>query len=301
MCQRRPSLWTAGAAVLSVALWSSTFTIYKVAFRRFDPLAFTGVRYLILVPLAAAFVWVTRARRVSSRADLRRAALAGVFGYFVLELTFVLGLDRTSAIASAILVATHPIWGVGFAAAADRRMPAKHEIAGLLVGIVGIVVFFGGPDALSEVKAGDLLSLIAAMAFGAYGAMTDRLSERMPAGELMAASLMTGGVLLILVSVPALASQEWSAVLPVDWLIVVYTAAGPILTGFALWNFALRRRGIGRTAPFGYLEPLFATALAVAVLGESFSPAQVVGGALVLAGIVLAAGRRAEPKAPPPL
>jgi drug/metabolite transporter (DMT)-like permease len=301
MSETRPSWWTAGAAVLSVALWSSTFTIYKVAFRRFDPLAFTGVRYLILVPLAGGFLWVTRARRVSTGPDLRRAAVAGVFGYFVLELTFVLGLDRTSAIASAILVATHPIWGVGFAAAADRRRPATHEIVGLLVGIVGIVVFFGGPDALGEVRAGDLLSLGAAIAFGAYGAMTDRLSERVPAGELMATSLLTGGVLLILVSLPALLSQEWSAVLPVDWLILVYTAAGPIVAGFALWNFALRRRGIGRTAPFGYLEPLFATALAVAVLGESFSRAQLVGGALVLAGIVLAAGLRAEPKAPPPL
>jgi drug/metabolite transporter (DMT)-like permease len=297
----RSAWWTALAAILAVALWSSTFAIYKIAFRRFDPLAFTGVRYLLLVPLAGGFLWATRARRRSTGPDLRRAALAGVFGYFMLELTFVLGLDRTSAIASAILVATHPIWGVGFAAAADRRRPAAREIAGLAVGIAGIVVFFGGPEALSEFKIGDLLSLGTAIAFGAYGAMTDRLSDRMPAGELMATSLLSGGVLLLLVSMPAVVSQDWSVVLPVDWLILLYTAVGPILAGFALWNFALRRRGIGRTAPFGYLEPLFATALAVAVLGESFSMIQVVGGALVLAGVVLAAGLRAEPATPPAL
>jgi drug/metabolite transporter (DMT)-like permease len=301
MSDARAPWWTALAAVVSVALWSSTFALYKVAFRRFDPLAFTGVRYLLLVPLAGGFLWATRSQRRSTGPDLRRAALAGVFGYFVLELTFVLGLDRTSAIASAILVATHPIWGVAFAAAADRRRPAAHEIAGLAIGIVGIVVFFGGPDALRDVKIGDLLSLGTAIAFGAYGAMTDRLSDRMPAGELMATSLLSGGVLLLLVSVPAVVSQDWSVVLPADWAILLYTAAGPILAGFALWNFALRRRGIERTAPFGYLEPLFATALAVAVLGESFSMAQLVGGALVLAGIVLAAGLRAEPSAPPAL
>lgn len=301
MPRTRVSRLSGFAAVASVALWASTFAFYKIVFRRVDPLAFTGVRYLLLVPLAGGFLWATRTRRVSAPRDLRTAAIAGVFGYFLLEFLFVLGLDRTSAITSAILVATHPIWGVAFAALAAGRRPAGREIAGLVIGIAGVVVFVGGPSALDGVRLGDLLSLGAAMAFGAYGAMTERLSDRMPPGELMATTLLTGGVMLILVSVPAMATQDWSMVPPGDWAIVLYTAAGPVLAGFALWNYALRKRGIGRTAPFGYLEPLFATALAIALLDEALTAVQVMGGALVLAGVMVAAGRSAEPATPPAL
>lgn len=294
-------MWTAPAAVVSVALWASTFTLFTIAFRRLDPLAFTGVRYLLLTSLAAAYL-TRRRRRVpgSPRSDVRLAALAGVFGYFLLEFTFVLGLDRTTVVASAILVATHPIWGVAFASLAARRRPAPRELAGLAVGMAGVVVFVGS-SGLGEVRAGDLLSLGTAIAFGIYGAIVDRLGERMPQGEMVATSMASGGVLLLLVSIPAMLAQDWSVVLPSDWAIIVYSALGPILLGFVLWAWALKRRGMTRTAPFGYLEPIFATVLAFVVLGEWFTIPQLVGGGLVLAGVMLAAGTRAEPEVPPPL
>jgi drug/metabolite transporter (DMT)-like permease len=294
-------VWTAPAAVVSVALWASTFTLFTIAFRRLDPLAFTGVRYLLLTSLAAAYL-TRRRRRVpgSPRSDVRLAALAGVFGYFLLEFTFVLGLDRTTVVASAILVATHPIWGVAFASLAARRRPAPRELAGLAVGMAGVVVFVGS-SGLGEVRAGDLLSLGTAIAFGIYGAIVDRLGERMPQGEMVATSMASGGVLLLLVSIPAMLAQDWSVVLPSDWAIIVYSALGPILLGFVLWAWALKRRGMTRTAPCGYLEPIFATVLAFVVLGEWFTIPQLVGGGLVLAGVMLAAGTRAEPEVPPPL
>jgi drug/metabolite transporter (DMT)-like permease len=293
--------WTATAAVVSVALWASTFTVFKIAFRRLDPLAFTGVRYLLLTALATGYLVWRRGRVAPSPSrDLRLVALAGVFGYFLLELTFVLGLDRTSVVASAILVATHPIWGVTFVAIGARRRPTGREVAGLAVGMAGVVVFLGA-GGLGEVRSGDLLSLGTAISFGIYGAMIDRLGDRVPQGEMVATSMAAGGVLLVLVSIPALFAQDWSAPLPADWASVAYAALGPILLGFVLWAWALRRRGMARTAPFGYLEPIFATALAVAVLGESFTASQVVGGALVLVGVILAAGAAAEPEVPPAL
>jgi drug/metabolite transporter (DMT)-like permease len=48
-------------------------------------------------------------------------------------------------------------------------------------------------------------------------------------------------------------------------------------------------------------EPLFASMLAIVVLGETFATRQLLGGMLVLTGVVLAAGRHVEPEAPPPL
>lgn len=291
MTARRPTgTLTSGAAIVSVALWASTFTVFTIAFRRVDPLAFTGARYLLLVPIAVA--WLAHGRRrgdaVPTRGDRRAAALAGVFGYFLLEVLFALGLVRTTAVASAILIATHPIWGVTASALGNHRRPRGRELLGLCVGMAGVVVFLGA-NGIDGMRAGDLLSLGGAISFGIYGAIVERIGQRVPERQLVPRSMLTGGVLLVLVSIPAMLRQDWSVVLPGDWLAIVYAALGPILLGFLLWAWAMKHRGMARTAPFGYLEPLFAASLAVAVLGDAVTAPQLGGAVLVLAGVVLAA------------
>jgi drug/metabolite transporter (DMT)-like permease len=166
--------------------------------------------------------------------------------------------------------------------------------------MLGVAVFVGA-GGLGEVQAGDVLSLAGAISFGAYAAMIERRGGRVPQRELVATSLTAGTIVLIIGSIPAMLDQDWGLVRAADWLLVLYAATGPILLGFALWAWALQRRGMARTAPFGYLEPLFASMLAIVVLGETFATRQLLGGMLVLTGVVLAAGRHVEPEAPPPL
>jgi drug/metabolite transporter (DMT)-like permease len=60
----------------------------------------------------------------------------------------------------------------------------------------------------------------------------------------------------------------------------------------------MKHRGMARTAPFGYLEPLFAASLAVAVLGDTVTAPQLGGALLVLVGVVLAASGEVR-EAPP--
>jgi O-acetylserine/cysteine efflux transporter len=294
------SIRPAAAAVASVMLWASTFPVYKILFRRMDPVAFVGAHYLLLLVAVFAYLAAIRRRLTLRGRDLRSVIVAGLLGYACLELFFVLGLDRTTAIASAILIATHPIWGMTFSALGARRRPAAREIAGFALGMGGVVVFLG-TGGLGGARLGDLLSLAAAITFGAYAAIVERLGERVPQGELVATSLASGGLILVLVSVPAMTSQDWSVVRPADWALVVYSSFGPILLGFVLWAYALNRRGMARTAPFGYLEPLFATTFAVVLLSESFASRPLRGGGLVLAGVILATGWRAEPQTPPAL
>jgi drug/metabolite transporter (DMT)-like permease len=167
------SLWPALAAVVSVMLWASTFPVYKVLFRRMDPVAFVGAHYLLLLVAVFAYLAAIRRRRTLRGRDLRIVVLAGFLGYACLELFFVLGLDRTTAIASAILIATHPIWGMTFSALGARRRPAVHELAGFAVGMLGVVVFLG-TGGLGDARLGDVLSLAAAITFGAYAAMVER-------------------------------------------------------------------------------------------------------------------------------
>jgi len=285
--------------LLVVLLWASTFTLFKVAWREVDPVAFTGLRFGAMVLLGLGLLAASPSRVPLRREDLPALLASGLTGYFVYQMGFILGLDRTSAVATAVLIATSPIWSVLFAWALGRERPSRTQLAGVAAGFAGVAVFLGAWGAFGSATWGDLLSLMAAAAFGAYGVINQGLVRRYSGVQLMAFGLLSGGLLVALVGVPAMVHQDWGAVSGTSWLILAYAIVGPVYLAYALWNWAIKRRGIARTVVYGFMTPVAAAALAIVWLHEPLHPEQVAGGVLVLAGLVISrlAGIRASPGA----
>jgi drug/metabolite transporter (DMT)-like permease len=295
MAPRRGDL-VVDAALLSVVLmWASTFTVFKVAWRDVDPVAFTAVRFAVMVVLSFVLLAGSRRRTPPRREDLPALLASGLTGFFLYQMGFVLGLDRTSALASAILISTHPIFSVVFAWLLGRDRPGPVEAVGVAVGFAGVAVFLRAWEAFAAARPGDVLSLGAAAAFGAYGVVTKPLSARYSSRELLAYGLAVGGVLVALVGAPAAAAQDWGEVSLRSWAILAYAVVGPVYLAYGLWNWAIHRRGVARTVGYGFLVPVVAGAMAVVVLGEGIRAEQVLGAALVVAGLAVArlGGQRA--------
>jgi drug/metabolite transporter (DMT)-like permease len=293
---RRPGDLVVDVALLSVALmWASTFTVFKVAWRDVDPVAFTAVRFAVMVALSLALLAASPRRARPRREDLPAVLASGLTGFFLYQMGFVLGLDRTSALASAILISTHPIFSVLFAWLLGLDRPGPIEVAGVAVGFAGVAVFLRAWEAFAAARPGDVFSLGAAAAFGAYGVVTKPLSARYSSRELLAYGLATGGVLVALVGAPAAAAQDWGAVSLRSWAILAYAVVGPVYLAYGLWNWAIHRRGVARTVGYGFLVPVLAGALAVMVLGERIRAEQVLGATLVVVGLAVArlGGQRA--------
>jgi drug/metabolite transporter (DMT)-like permease len=283
----RENLTVDGALLLVVVMWAATFSTFKVAWRQIDPVAFTGIRFLAIMVVAFAVLVLTKGRRRPARSDIPMLVASGLTGYFLYQMGFVLGLDRTSAVAGAILVSTHPMFALLFSWLSGRERPTRMGVLGLLVGFGGVVVFLGGWSSLGSAQLGDLLALGAAAAFGAYGAINQGLSGRYSGPELMAYTLGVGGTLIVLVSVPAMVRQDWSAVGAETWLIVLFSIFGPVYLAYVLWNWAIHKRGIARTVPWGFLVPVIGGVMAVLWLHETVRPEEVVGAILVVAGLVV--------------
>lgn len=295
MARRRGDL-AVDAALLSVALmWASTFTVFKVAWRDVDPVAFTAVRFAVMVAFSLALLAASRRRTRPRREDLPALLASGLTGFFLYQMGFVLGLDRTSALASAILISIHPIFSVLLAWLLGLDRPGPVEVAGVAVGFAGVAVFLRAWEAFAAARPGDVLSLGAAAAFGAYGVVTKPLSARYSSRELLAYGLATGGVLVALVGAPAAVAQDWGAVSLRSWAILAYAVVGPVYLAYGLWNWAIHRRGVARTVGYGFLVPVLAGALAVMVLGERVRAEQVLGATLVVVGLAVArlGGQRA--------
>jgi drug/metabolite transporter (DMT)-like permease len=284
-------------ALLSVALmWASTFTLFKIAWREIDPVAFTAVRFGAMFLFSAAVLIFSKNLVRPRRSDIPALVASGLTGYFLYQMGFVLGLDRTSALASAILISTHPIFSVITTWVVRRERPSRLEAAGVIVGFLGVAVFLRAWEAFASARPGDLLSLGAAAAFGAYGVINQPLAKRYPTRELMSYGLVVGGLLVALVGIPATLSQDWGDVSAWSWVILVYAIIGPVYVAYALWNWAIRHRGIPRTVVYGFLVPILGAVIAVLALDESIGAEQVLGSVLVIAGLLIT--RVSRPPAP---
>jgi drug/metabolite transporter (DMT)-like permease len=299
---RRDDLLVDLALMSVVLMWASTFTLFKIAWHDIDPVAFTGVRFAAMLVVSLVMFRLSRRERVPlRRSDLPKLIASGLCGYFLYQMGFVLGLDRTTALASAILISTHPIFSVLFMWLSGQERPRALEVVGVVVGFAGVAVFLRSWDAFAGASTGDLFALGAAAAFGAYGVINRPLLQRYPSRDLMAYGLTIGGGLVALVGLPAMLRQDWSQVGGPAWAILAFAAIGPVYIAYSLWNWAIRKRGIPRTVVFGFLVPVVAGAIAVLALDEHVRLEQVVGAGLVVAGLVVTRFRARHKPAEAPM
>ena len=75
----------------------------------------------------------------------------------------------------------------------------------------------------------------------------------------------------------------------IGWM--VYLAVAPMALGFLTWGYALARTTAGRMGSMTYLVPPIAILLGWALLGEAPPALAIGGGALCLAGVIVAQRR----------
>ena len=281
------------AQLVVVMLWASTFVATKAAFAEVSPLAFLFSRFAIMVTLAFAVLLVMQrgAGRRVDRSDWRLFGLAGLSGFTLYQLGFMLGLSRTSPFSSSLLIAMVPLFTVLILAIMGEPTPLQGWV-GLGVALAGVAIFlFDKRDVSSGTLQGDLLSIGAAIAFASYGIITRPLVTKYPAETYTAWSVLAGAVPLFVISLPGALRQDWLALSGTAWLTIVYLAIFPVYVAYILWNFAIARRGVAKATTFSLLVPIVAGLLSAVFLGEPFGPLKLLGAGLVLAGLVIVRSR----------
>jgi drug/metabolite transporter (DMT)-like permease len=194
---------------------------------------------------------------------------------------------RVSSSLTAVVVSSMPLWSVAFAAL-GREWPSRLEVAGLLVGLTGVVVLQQGGELRAEPIG--LLLLIASTWCWAGGSMWSR---RLPmASGLMASAteMLPGGLALVLVGL-ARGERLEAAPTPMAagaWLYLVVFGS---LVAFSAYNFLLRRVRPALATSYAYVNPAVAVGLG-ALAGEAVGWRHLGALALVLGGVGLVAASR---------
>lgn len=275
---------------MGIVAVSTAATLIRVADAPALAIAAYRMVFASLVAVPGALL-VTRGRPgVERRDDRLRLALSGALlaAHFAL---WIASLERTTVASSVVLVTTSPLW-VGLAApfVLGERV-SRHLYAGIGLAFVGAAVIGGGDLVLGEdALVGDLMALGGAIAAAAYFLIGRNVRPRV--SLLVYVAWVYGIAALVLVCASLVTATPMTGFDPRTWMAMALLGLVPQILGHSSFNWALRRLSATFVAGAVLGEAVGSTLLAWAILGEAPPATAIVGGAMVLAGLVVAA--RAE-------
>ena len=262
-----------------------------------------GVAGLVLSP---ALFLAMRRQRGFLRRHWHLIVAFGLMPVLGCQLFFFSAMQRMPVAVALLIQYLAPVMLVGFVWLRTRRAPSALVLGGSAVAITGLVLVVDISGASFDLL-GTLFALAAAVCVCAYFLISERTGDDLPPLALAASGLLTGAAVigvLSLVGVMPFHAPDVSVVLAGTempwWVPLLWVAAIATTLGYALGVMAVPRIG-SRVASFvGLSEVLFALGFAWVFLAEVPAPIQFVGGALILAGVVLVKvdDLRSHPAAP---
>ncbi|MEO0361368.1 MAG: DMT family transporter [Pseudomonadota bacterium] len=276
---------------LTAMMWAMNAIIGQLAVGEITPYALVLLRWVMV----AGIMWPLYGREVAAHWPAIRAKLAivvfmSVAGFTAFNTLFYIASIHTTGVNIGIIQGAMPVIVIvgAFLAYGDRASPLR--LAGVAVTLVGVAVIACRGD-LGVLRAlafnyGDVLMLVAALAYSAY-TVAIRMRPEVPGAVLFT-------VFSVIAAFTALPLAAWEATQPgyewptaAGWGLTVLVAIFPSCLAQLFFLRGVDLIGPGRAGSYINLVPIFASILAVLVLGEAFEAYHAAALALVLGGLWL--------------
>jgi drug/metabolite transporter (DMT)-like permease len=293
----------AGLCALSAAGFASLTIFGKIALTEHLSIpTILFVRFGGAALLLAAYLGIVQHARLLLGFRLTTILFTlGAVGYFGQSYLYFGALQRNPAALNALLLYVYPIFVVLFGWAINHKPPTWRQWGALALACAGVTLTIGVNRAdlmanRTSINPAGLLMIISSSAWYAwYILISDRFVHQ--AGALVSTTWISTGAAVSFGIAGLLTGMLDLRLTPVGrWLLpsmVLFSTILPLSTFFA----CMRRVGPTTASLLSTLEPVFTVILAVTFLQEKLSTTQILGGALVLASVVLLANpQRLPPK-----
>ena len=291
-------------AALVASLWGLNFVVIDWGMSGIPPLLFAAIRFAVV----ALAVLVVPRPQTGWRVIVGVGLFMSLGQFALLYTSLALGLSPGLA---ALLMQAQAVFTIVIAAIALRERPSVMQVVGVGLGVVGlaIVALFRGGDAPVLAVC---LALAAALSWAVGNVISRRAGVVTGVGRGGTLSLTVWSSLVV--PVPALAlsfvidgpvaiGAGLAAIGPQAVISTLYTAGLCTLFAYAVFNGLLGRNPSAAVVPWILLAPVVAMAAAALLLSEAPSIGEVVGGALLVAGVLVSGIRRrqGQPRAVVPM
>jgi drug/metabolite transporter (DMT)-like permease len=273
-------------------LWGGSFFFNGVVLRELPPFTVVFLRVtiaaLILLPLLRLYRIPFPAGLSGWKPFIAIGLLNNVlpFSLIVVGQTYIPG-----GLAS-ILNATTPLFTVIVMACAGEEKLSTRRIAGVVAGLIGVIILQGGRvDLAGRQGLGILLCLAAAFSYGLSALLARRLLSNSPPLGTATFQMLASAAMMTVVA--GLVEHPWQLPVPevATWFAVIGLAALSTALAYIVFFQILRRSGATNVMLVTLLIPVTAILLGYLVLGEKISPREIAGAVVIGSALLVIDGR----------
>lgn len=284
------------ALFLVAFVWGSNPPVMKWSLQYIDPMSFNAIRMVIACIFSGVIVFVLKPESPIAREDWPALVKLGAFGFFIFQVFFTLGVTRTTAGNASLLLGLLPVTVAIINALTGMEKITRRTLVSIAVTLVGVCLIVVGSGrefslAGSHVVGAAFL-LCAQFAYGYYTVYSRRLTAKYSPFQINACVFAVTTALFVLVALPSLFATDWSKVESPAWVGAVYSGFFSLSIGNFLWVWGVGIVGSAKASLFNNLAPVFAILLGYIMLGEAFGLIQVLGAAIIYAGLHI--GRKVQ-------
>ena len=270
--------------------WGLNFVITKSATggspEQFRIFVFNIIRFPVAAALLFATMWLRGEPIRLKKQHYTWAALLSFVGIFLYQLFYMIGQNLTQAANIGIVYGFTPLLILIISILAKIERSTIFTIIGVILGCFGlfIILFPGGR---LTIDTGAFLMFIAIACWASYAVFGKRILEHYPPVTATAWTLLFGSIFQLPLALWQLPDQQWSALSPLNILIVIVSALFSLYIGYTLFFYAISRIGPSRAGVYANLTPVFTVFFASIIRHETVGMIHVLGLAVILAGIGL--------------
>jgi len=276
-------------ALLVVVVWGLNFVVIKLGLHNMPPLMLAGLRFVLVAFPALLFV----ARPKVPLRLLLGYGLTISFGQFAF-LFSAIKFGMPAGLASLVLQAQAFFTIVLGAATFGERLQLK-QVLGITLAIFGVLVLAESSLNGQDVTVlGFMLTLAAAFSWACGNIFNKKIMQHSSRPAVMSLVVWSALIPVVPFMVASLIfdgpAQMLQSLVQIDIttvLSLIYLAFVATIIGYGIWGTLLGRYETWRVAPLSLLVPVVGMASAALLLGETLNGLQLLGAALIMAGLYI--------------
>lgn len=268
-------------ATMAAIFWGANFNLARPVLSEMGPYVAGASRY-ILAALIMVVITMIKKETIPLR-HLKSYLTLGIAGVFGFNLFFFLGMQTSSAINGALIMALNPLLTAILGYFILKDIPTRKQLIAFPIGVAGVAIVVLGAGAHIEISIGDFYILLANLSWALYNVLVRKMMPKDVSGIASTAGIMTvGAAALTLVAI----LQGDSFIVPTisTGISLILMVIGGSVLSYLFWNASITKLGSSKAAIFMNLVPV--TTMVIASI-ESLPPnhAQVLGAILVVSAV----------------
>ncbi len=277
---------------LTALFWAGNAVAGQLAVGEVKPFMLVFLRWV----LVASAMWLlfgheVRAHWPTIKPRLMSVTLMSGFGFTAFNALFYIASYSTSAVNIGIIQGAMPGIVLIGTFLAYRTTVTPIQIIGVILTMIGVALVATKGDPVSlltqAINPGDALMLVACIFYAAY-AVALRNRPAIPGTAFFTLLAIVATITAFPLAIFEALWSGFAAPTAKGWLVTLYIAIFPSCLSQLFFLRGVDMIGPGRAGVFINLVPIFASLLAVLLLGQIFATYHAIALALVLSGIFLA-------------